>query len=163
MINLIVAMDKKGLIGKDNSLPWRIKEDMEYFRNTTLGHCIVMGRKTHESIPKELDRRANFILSQSGYIPKWGVRINSIGQFMGWHELYKFHGRETFVIGGAKIYEQFFPICDKLYITYVNNTYKGDTYFPIGFSQINDEFELESRVLGKECEFIVMRRKLNED
>lgn len=164
MINLIVCMDKNGLIGKDNSLPWNLPEDMQYFRETTLKNCIVMGRKTHESIPKELDLRANFILSNNlEYKPKWGVKVNLI-QFMQWSRYYKkAHNYDTFVIGGAEIYQTFYPLADNLYITYVNDTYEGDTYFPIEISQINEDFEIESRKIVDKCEFIIMRRKYEEN
>jgi dihydrofolate reductase len=162
-INLIVCMDKNGTIGKGNSLPWSIPEDMKYFRKTTLNHCVVMGRNTYESIPKKLDKRACFILSTQDFTPKWGTKLYSISQFMGWSKYYQFHNMDTFVIGGAQIYEQFYPWVDKLYITYVNDIYEGDVKFPIGFSQINEDFELESRKIGDQCEFVVMRRKYEEN
>lgn len=162
--NIIVCMDKNGLIGKDNSIPWNIKEDTKYFRETTLISCVVMGRKTHESIPKELDMRANFIISRNiDYYPNWGVKVNLV-QFMQWSEYYKkAFGWDTFVIGGAEIYKIFYPLADKLFITYVNDIYEGDTYFPVKFSQINEDFEIESRKIIDKCEFIVMRRKNEEN
>lgn len=163
-INIIACMDKKGLIGNGNKLPWSIPEDLTYFRQTTLNQVVVMGRKTYESIPKKLENRIPFIISANPeFKAEWGTRIWSVDQFLPWVSYYeRLFGRDTFVIGGAEIYKQFYPYCDELYITYVNDNYEGDVYFPIGFSQINDDFEMVDRKITDKCEFIIMRRKNND-
>lgn len=154
MINIIVAMDKQGLIGANGSLPWKIKKDLEYFKEKTMGHTVVMGRKTWDSLPIiPLPGRKNIILSRipvDGSNTKWYTSIDEILKLE----------EEIFIIGGAQIYKQFYPLADKLYITYVNDKYEGDTYFPIKPPQINEDFEIESRKIDKEnnCEFIIMKR-----
>jgi dihydrofolate reductase len=164
-INLIVCMDKKGLIGNGNSLPWKIPEDLTYFRNTTLNQVVIMGRKTFESIPKKLEDRICFIISGNPeFKNNYGTRVWSVNQFLPWAHYYKeSFGRDTFVIGGAEIYKQFYHYCDKLYITYVNDNYEGDIYFPISFSQIKDDFEIIDRKITDKCEFIVMGRKYEKN
>lgn len=160
MLNIIVAMDKNGLIGRGNTLPWNIPEDMKYFKETTMGHIVVMGRNTYESIPKELKGRECFILTRNeNYEIEWGTKIYSIENFIPWTKKFEEFNKDTFIIGGAQIYKKIYPYCDKLFITYVNDIYEGDIYFPIELSKINEDFEIESKVKGKKCEFVVMKRK----
>lgn len=158
-LNIIVAMDRNGLIGVGNNLPWKIPEDLKYFKEVTTNNIVVMGRKTAESIGKSLPNRYNIVLTRD-VINK---QINYTGRYAITDSLDTIsilsNNDEVFIIGGAEIYKQFYPHCDKLYITYVNDTYEGDVYFPIKITQINEDFEIESRKLGKQCEFIVMRRR----
>jgi dihydrofolate reductase len=161
---MITAMDKRGIIGAGNKLPWDIPEDLTYFMDVTMDHEIIMGRKTWDSLPKKpLRGRDNIIITQQsylgiGYMPRtYKATINEI---LSWEK--KYPETVRFVIGGAQIYKEFYPYCDKLYITYINDNYEGDVYFPISISQILDDFEMESRKLGEQCEFVVMRRKNNE-
>ena len=165
-INIIVAMDKNGLIGNGNELPWHIPEDLEYFYKTTVDNIVVMGRKTWESLPKKhkpLKNRDNLVLTKNTlndatkYNNLWVTSVEEILSIPN-----KFFSMEVFIIGGAEIYKQFYPHCDKLYITYVNDTYEGDVYFPIKITQINEDFEIESRKITDKCEFIVMRRIKDE-
>jgi len=157
MISIITAMDKNGLIGKDKTLPWNIPEDLKYFYNTTKGNAIVMGRKTWESIgEKPLKNRLNIILTRGH------VENTEIVTARYTHEIFaisKALKEKIFIIGGAEIYKTFYPYCDKLYITYVNDTYEGNIYFPIPKKQIDEDFVLESQSQGEKCEFLVMRRR----
>lgn len=125
-ISIIAAIDKNMLIGKDNRLPWLIPEDLQYFREVTLGHPIVMGRKTWNSLGKALDGRINIILTSDTQLNIPGcIIVNSIEQILsGYSE------QEIFVIGGASIFKQFLPHADKLYLTRIENAFEGDTYFP---------------------------------
>lgn len=125
-ISIIAAVDKNMLIGKDNRLPWLIPEDLQYFREVTLGHPIVMGRKTWNSLGKALDGRINIILTSDTQLNIPGcIIVNSIEQILsGYSE------QEIFVIGGASIFKQFLPHADKLYLTRIENAFEGDTYFP---------------------------------
>jgi dihydrofolate reductase len=165
-LNLIVAMDRNGLIGKDNELPWKIPEDLKYFKEKTKYNVVVMGRNTHDSIPKLKDRIGFVISGDPDYNHKWGVRLWSFEQFLPWITFLKgpYKKDNIFIIGGASIYKQAFKYCDKLFITYVNDTYEGNKYFPISFSKINEEFKMTSRKISDKtgCEYIIMERIKNE-
>ena len=126
MISLIWAMDKNGLIGKDNKLPWHLPKDLEFFKKTTLGKTIIMGRKTFESFKKPLPKRHSVILTRSkNYHADMCTFINSVEEAI---DLCK--DEEVFIIGGSEIYKLFLPIADKLYITFIQDEFEGDTYFP---------------------------------
>jgi dihydrofolate reductase len=148
-ICMIVATDKDGGIGKDNRLPWSVKEDMRYFRLSTIGkgnNAIVMGRKTHESIGMILPKRENIIITHNTeYVSPvlkcstlhiGPVIKNNIESVIG-------HCKERkldtlWVIGGAEIYNLFMDVTDELYLTKIDYKYKCDTFFPFNFeSQFN--------------------------
>ncbi len=126
MISLIVAMDNNRLIGKENDLPWRLPADLQYFKQTTTGHTIVMGRKTFESIGKPLPNRSNVILTGNKDYYHEGVKvIHSVDDLMSLEE-----ESELFVIGGATVYEQTMNVATRLYVTHIEEAFEGDTYFP---------------------------------
>ncbi|WP_210610152.1 dihydrofolate reductase [Priestia flexa] len=126
MISLIVAMDNNRLIGKENDLPWRLPADLQYFKQTTTGHTIVMGRKTFESIGKPLPNRRNVILTGNKDYHHEGVKvIHSVDDLMSLEE-----ASELFVIGGATVYEQTMNVATRLYVTHIEEAFEGDTYFP---------------------------------
>ena len=125
-ISIITAIDTNGLIGIDNHLPWQIKEDLQFFRETTMGHPVVMGKQTWLSIGKPLDGRVNIILTHDETFQIPGcVVLNSVSQVLS-----TFCNEEIFIIGGATIFEQFIPIANKIYLTRIEHSFKGDTYFP---------------------------------
>lgn len=121
----IAAMSDNRVIGMENSIPWRIPEDLAWFQRMTTGQIIVVGRKTYESIGKALPRRATFVLSRSGgQIP--GARvISSLQEIDLAHE-----ARQVFICGGAQVYAQALPFCSDLYLTLVKRRVDGDAYFP---------------------------------
>ena len=127
VISIIVAIDKNGLIGTENHLPWNIKEDLQYFRDITLGHPVVMGKKTWLSLGKPLEGRINIILThdKSFQIPGC-ITVNSIEQILA-----DFHDQEVFVIGGAETFRQFLPLAHMIYLTRIDHIFEGDTYFPV--------------------------------
>jgi dihydrofolate reductase len=126
LISLIASMDRNRLIGKDNRLPWRIPLDLAYFKKNTLGHTVVMGRKTFESIGKPLPGRSNWIITRDeNYIQEGCSVFHSIEEV-----LKAAPEEELFIIGGAEIYASFFPYADKLYITLIDEIFIGDTFFP---------------------------------
>lgn len=128
MISFIVAMDKNRVIGKDNQLPWHLPADLKFFKKTTMGHPIVMGRKTHESIGKPLPGRENIIVTRNKqYQPEGCMVIHSLAELK---RLEAKKEEEVFVIGGAEIFKTIFPIADRLYITMIAHEFAGDTYFP---------------------------------
>lgn len=127
MISFLLAMDKNHVIGKDNDLPWHLPADLAYFKQTTWGHPIVMGRKTHEAIGKALPGRRNIIVTRNSTYAAEGCEvIHSITEAFQLLDTNK----EAFVIGGAQLFSAFLPYADRLYITYIHESFDGDTYFP---------------------------------
>ncbi|MFA5997057.1 MAG: dihydrofolate reductase [Candidatus Paceibacterota bacterium] len=133
-INLIVAMDKKGCIGKQGRLPWEmIPADMKHFRDVTRQHFVVMGRTTWESIGSTpLKNRFNIILSRNKDFKVNGVPVfNSVAEvLLFFSEMDQSIEGEVFVIGGAEIYEAFLPYARRIYVTEVDGEFGGDTFFP---------------------------------
>lgn len=125
MLKLIVCTDANNGIGKDNKIPWNIKEEMQHFKQTTIGHTIVMGRKTFESISKPLVNRKNIILTSNPNLKIDGVEIET--NYLNIIELSK--KEDVYVIGGAQIYNLFIDYCDEIIISKLNDSYDCDTFF----------------------------------
>lgn len=139
-MNLIVAVDKNWAIGKNNKLLVSIPADMKFFRETTKGNIVVMGRKTLESFPQgqPLKNRVNVVITQNkDYQIKDAVVVHSIEEAV---EECKKHDGEVFVIGGESIYRAMLPYCNTAYITKIDHAYAADTYFPN--LDEDDEWEL---------------------
>lgn len=125
MISFVVAMDENRAIGKDNDLPWYLPNDLKYFKKTTMGKPIVMGRKTYESIGKPLPGRENIVVTRDQSYEAEGTTIlHSVD------EILQINAEEICVIGGSEIFKQFLPVADRLYITEIHHTFDADTYFP---------------------------------
>ncbi|MGZ4123887.1 MAG: dihydrofolate reductase [Tumebacillaceae bacterium] len=125
MISFVVAMDLQRVIGKDNALPWHLPADLKYFRNLTMGHTVVMGRKTFESIGKPLPGRKNVIVTRNPHFQAEGCEvIHSVD------EIPQDAADEVFVIGGAEIFKALLPRAKRLYLTRILESFAGDTYFP---------------------------------
>lgn len=122
----IVAMASNRCIGKDNTLPWRLPADLKRFKQLTMGHTLVMGRKTYESIGRPLPGRTMVVLTrQKDYAPQ-GVQVaHSLEQAL---ELAR--GDEVFIAGGADLYQQTLGHLRRLYLTRIERDYEGDTFFP---------------------------------
>jgi dihydrofolate reductase len=128
MISFIVAMDENRVIGKDNQLPWRLPEDLKFFKRVTMGHPIAMGRKTHESIGRVLPGRENIVITrQADYLSEGCTVFHSVEDFV---KDSKNQSDEIFVIGGAEIFKETFAFTDRLYITHIHEEFEGDTFFP---------------------------------
>ncbi|MFJ7469722.1 dihydrofolate reductase [Peribacillus frigoritolerans] len=128
MISLMVAMDQNRVIGKNNKLPWHLPADLQYFKKVTMGHPIVMGRKTFESIGRVLPGRENVIVTRNQEFKAEGcVVLHDIAQIKMFADN---HDEEVFVIGGAEIFKEILPFTDRLYITEIHETFEGDTFFP---------------------------------
>ncbi|MFA1711080.1 dihydrofolate reductase [Peribacillus frigoritolerans] len=128
MISLMVAMDQNRVIGKNNKLPWHLPADLQYFKKVTMGHPIVMGRKTFESIGRVLPGRENVIVTRNQEFKVEGcVVLHDIAQIKMFADN---HDEEVFVIGGAEIFKEILPFTDRLYITEIHETFEGDTFFP---------------------------------
>jgi dihydrofolate reductase len=123
----IVAMTGNRVIGKANRIPWHLPGEQKWFKQITMGHSILMGRKTFESIGRPLPGRRNLVVTRSGEIE--GVEIvRDLEKFDPGP--YEVNGKDLFVIGGAEIYRTLLPKCDSIYITIVKQEFSGDTYFP---------------------------------
>ena len=130
-MKLIVAVDKAWAIGKNNRLMWSIPADMKFFRETTMGNVVVMGRKTLESFPggQPLKKRTNIVLTKDkNYKVKDAIVVNSIEELL--EELKKYNSESIYVIGGESIYRQLLPYCDMAHITKIDHAYEADTFFP---------------------------------
>lgn len=131
----IVAMASNRVIGRDGTLPWHFPEDLKFFKRTTLGHPILMGRTTFESIGRPLPGRQNIVLSRT-MEPREGITvIRDVAEL----NAESGDAQTVFVIGGAQVYAELLPQCDGLYLTLVKGDYAGDTYLPA----FEDHFELK--------------------
>ncbi len=128
-ISAIVAVSKGNVIGKDNGIPWYLPSDFKYFKKTTLGHNILMGRKCFESIGRPLPKRTNIVITRNPYFMASNILVfNSIEEGI---EAAKANGEEElFIIGGGLIYDQTVHLWDKLYLTEVDLDVPGDVFFP---------------------------------
>lgn len=128
-LSLIVAQSSNRVIGIENDLPWRLSEDLKFFKRTTLGCPIILGRKNYESIGRPLPGRINIILSsQKNFKPKGCLVLHSKLDVMDY--LKKESIEKAFIIGGSQIYDLFLEDCSELFITQVDCTIRGDVYFP---------------------------------
>ena len=127
MFSLIACIGKNRELGKGGELVFHIKDDMKFFRGTTKGHKVVMGRKTWESLPSKLPDRENIVVSSQD-LEGPDLVVHNISEFI---DTYKNTEEEIFVIGGGKIYAEFLPFSSNLYLTEVDAGYEGaDTFFP---------------------------------
>jgi len=132
MIKAIVAMAENRVIGNAGTIPWHLPEDFKFFKATTMGHAVLMGRKTYESIGKPLPGRENIVLSLTISETPGVTVIQSIDDLKEPTD-----GRDLFVIGGEEIYRLLLPRIQELYVTKVPRTIEGDTRFPEFESQFN--------------------------
>ncbi len=127
-LSLIVAMAENGVIGKDNKLPWHISEDLKRFKKITMGHPIIMGRKTFESISKPLPGRQNIVISRDGAYHAEGATVaHSLAEALASCPP---GAGEKFVIGGAAVFSEAFPLADRLYLTLIHRAVPGNVFFP---------------------------------
>ena len=126
-ISLIAALGRDRVIGRDGGLPWHLPADLKRFKELTLGHPIIMGRKTHESIGRALPGRANLVVTrQRDYRAEGCVVVGSLEEALS----YAVDDDEVFVIGGASLYAEALPVATRMYLTYVDGEFDGDVYFP---------------------------------
>ncbi len=133
MLSLIAAVSENQVIGKHNQLVWHLPADMRFFKNTTMGHTLIMGRKTFESFGKPLPGRKSIVITRQKYWQYEGVEIvHSLEEAIKAAP----HDEEVFIVGGAEIYRLALPLCEKMYLTIVHHQFEGDTFFPpVDFSQ----------------------------
>lgn len=127
MVSIIVAIAQNGTIGDKNALLWHIKEDMRFFRTTTSGHAVVMGRKTFESLgSRPLPKRTNIVITRADREFEGALTAHSLEEAIAMVA----GDEEIFIIGGAQIYAEALKVADRMYITFVERDYEGDTAFP---------------------------------
>ena len=163
VIAMIVAVAENGVIGREGGLPWRLPEDMKWFKARTMERPIIMGRKTWESFPKRpLPGRTNIVVTrQAGYVAEGGVVASSLDAALALA-----HGElpeEIMIIGGAELYAQALPITQRIYLTRVHSAVEGDAHFPaLDLSQwtetvVGDYPSSSDRPLG--YSFVILDRK----
>lgn len=145
MISFIVAMDNNRLIGVNNDLPWHIPNDLQFFKEKTIGNTIIMGRKTFESLGRVLPKRHHIVVtkSQDREFPKEVEVFSNLDEVI---ELSKKTEDEIFVIGGGRVFSELLPHADRLYITQIDAVFSGDIYFP-NFSM--KDWKITSKIKGK--------------
>jgi dihydrofolate reductase len=148
-LTAIVAMTSDRVIGRDGGLPWHLPEDLAFFKKTTLGHPIVMGRKTYESIGRPLPKRRNIVLTRDKNWAAEGVEVIHLPGDL--EHLPKLNG-QVFIIGGSEVYAAFLPKLEDLLVSHIFEDYEGDTRFP----DFKAEFP-RSEVLEAHLTFEVLR------
>jgi len=124
---LIAAVAENGVIGRDNALPWRLPDDLKHFKALTLGHPVLMGRKTWESLGRPLPGRENLVVTRNpGYQASACRVVHSLPEALAACA----HAELAFVIGGGELYAQALPFADTLYLTEVRAEVEGDATFP---------------------------------
>lgn len=126
-VSIIAAIGRNRELGKDNDLIWHFKDDMKFFKETTTGSTVIMGRKTFESLPKALPNRRNIVISRNKDFKAEGAEV--VGSVE--EALKKAKNDEIFIIGGGRIYTEFLPLADKLYLTEIDaECPDAEVYFP---------------------------------
>ena len=159
-ITLVAAIASNNVIGKENSLPWNIPEDLKRFKQMTSGNTILMGRKTFDSIGRPLPNRQNIVMTKDENFEKEGIKV--INDFDEALELIKESNEDVFVIGGSKIYELFEPVANSLAITRILKDFEGDAFFPdINWDlwQIEKEEKFFDEKSNVECKLIEYSKK----
>ncbi|SNR67190.1 dihydrofolate reductase [Lutibacter agarilyticus] len=127
MITIIAAVAENRALGKDNQLIWHLPADLKRFKQVTLGHHIIMGRKTFESLGKPLPNRTTIIITRNkNYKQEGCIVVNSLSEAIEASKT----DENPYILGGAEIYKQAFEIADKLDLTFVHHTFEADAFFP---------------------------------
>jgi len=127
-ISIAVAIGENHAIGKNNQLLWHMPADLKFFKQTTSGHTVIMGRKTFDSVGKPLPNRRNVVITRDPELQIEGVElVNSLDEAL---EITKTEEKPVFIVGGAEIYRQALPKTDKLYLTTIHHNFDADTFFP---------------------------------
>jgi dihydrofolate reductase len=128
IISIVVAVSKNNVIGKDNQLLWKLSDDLKRFKKLTTNHCIVMGRKTYDSIGKALPNRINIIITKNkNFHVDDAIILHNIQDVIEYAK--SKNETELFIIGGGEIYKQVLGITNKIYLTKVDVDIDGDTFF----------------------------------
>ncbi|MCB4756559.1 MAG: dihydrofolate reductase [Elusimicrobia bacterium] len=142
-ISIIVAMTNEGVIGINNRLPWHLSDDLKRFKKITMGHPVIVGQKTFESLGKPLPGRRNIVMSDDPHFKAEGATV--VHSFEEALAACPDKNEEVFIIGGVSIYRLALPHADRLYITLIHNHIEGDAFFP------PFDFEGQFKVVQKEA------------
>lgn len=127
-LSLIAAVARNGAIGKDNALLWRLSEDLQFFKRTTMGCPVIMGRKTYESIGRPLPGRRNIVITRN---PSWSATgVEPAASLPASLALLDASVDKAFVIGGAQIYAEALPLVQEIVLTEIDKDFEGDAFFP---------------------------------
>jgi dihydrofolate reductase len=157
IISAIAAIGKNRELGKNGEIPWKIPGELKYFKEVTMSHPIIMGRKTHESIGRALPGRVNIVITRNlNYKAEGCVVVSSVEDAI--QEAKKQDQEEIFIIGGGEIYKLAWDYIDKLYITVINKSFNADVFFPT-----YDEFtkEVSKKIVetdGYEINFLQLEK-----
>ncbi len=163
IISAIVATAKNNVIGRDNNIPWHLPADLKYFKKTTLGHHIIMGRKSFASIGRPLPKRTNIVVTRDPFFVASGCIVShSIDEALA---VAKENGEdEAFIIGGGQIYKQSLPLWDRVYLTKVDIEVDGEIYFPELKEDEWNEIKREAHLPDEKNEhaftFLVLEREV---
>jgi len=164
-LSILVAMARNRVIGQNNTLPWHLPADLKHFKSLTMGHPIIMGRKSYESIGKPLPGRTNIIVTKQLNFQASGTAIvNSIDEALERSKEASFTNNESFIIGGAELYQQTLKLCHRMYITEIQSNFEGDTFFP-EFNQNDWQETARERHQGNDkaelaYHFVILDRKI---
>lgn len=162
--SIIVARANNGVIGKDNGLIWHMPHDLKFFKETTSGHFVLMGRKSYEAIGKPLPNRLNIIITRNQEYSAEGAMVaHSLENALkfAWEQKQK----EAFILGGGEIYRQAFKnnLVDRIYLTEIKESFEGDTFFPeLDDSQWKETHREEFKADEKnphDYAFVILERK----
>lgn len=164
IVSIIAAMDKNGVIGHKGEIPWHLSGDIKMFAKMTKGHPVIMGRKTYESIIKKLGHpligRMNIVLTNQKKYSAESIVANSLTEALCLAERCK-DPDEVFIIGGEKVYKDFLPYAQKMYLTKIQASFCGDSFFPVFNEQewevIQGETQFEN---GIYFTFFVYKKRL---
>jgi dihydrofolate reductase len=149
-ITLIAAASENNVIGNNNKLIWHLSDDLKHFKELTKGHCVIMGRKTFESMPKALPNRTNIVVTRKlDYIAKDAIVVHSIYEAL---EKAK-DDKQPFIIGGGEIYSQSMVLSDRIELTRVHTESQGDAYFPEIDYKLWNEVSREERFKDEKHQF----------
>lgn len=127
-ISIAVAIGENQAIGKNNQLLWHMPADLKFFKQTTSGHTVIMGRKTFDSVGKPLPNRRNIVITRDASLKIEGVEVvNSLDEAL---KITQTEEKPVFIVGGAEIYRQALPKTDRLYLTTIHHNFDADTFFP---------------------------------
>ncbi len=160
-VYLIAAIGRNNELGKDNGLIWRFKEDMKFFKETTMGSAVIMGRKTFESLPKALTGRRNIVItSNPDYHPEGAETVHTVSEALS-----IVGDSDAYIIGGGRVYAEMLGLCDALYLTEIDDECDtADTYFPL-FDKDKYDKEIINEYTADNIKFshVVYRKRRSEN
>lgn len=163
ILSAIAATSANRVIGKNGDLPWRIPEDFKFFKDKTMGHIMLMGRKTFESLPngRPLPGRLHVVISRrKDYHPEGAHVFGTIDEAVAFcrTQTQKW-GDEVFIIGGGEIFKEMLPVTDRIYLTEIHQNFEGDAFFPEFDKSVFQETERSPRSEPLPYDFVTYERK----